>query len=60
MLATTCLHNFLRGDDENLWRPGEVEKHEEIRGLQHPTKTGGNAALEAFEIRDGFRTYFNS
>ena len=24
VLATTCLHNFLREDDENLWRPGEL------------------------------------
>ena len=60
VLATTCLHNFLRGDDENLWRPGELEKHEEFCGLQRLTKTGGNAALKAFEIRDGFRKYFNS
>ena len=45
VLAITCLHNFLRGD-ENLWRPGELEKHEEFRGLQRLTKTGRNAELE--------------
>lgn len=60
VLATTCLHNFLRGDETNLWRPGELELNEDFHGLRPLRRTGGNASLEAFEIRDGFKKYFNS
>lgn len=60
VLATTCLHNFLRGDDENLWRPGELEEIEEFHGLLPLPRIGCNSALETFEIRDGFKKYFTS
>lgn len=60
ILATTCLHNFLRGDDENLWQPGELENLVQCEGMQCLPRVGGNAALQAFDIRDTFKQYFNS
>lgn len=34
VLATTCLHNFVRGKDVNLRQPGDLEHNEEFHGLQ--------------------------
>ena len=60
ILATVCLHNFLRDDDENLWQPEELDAEDEVSGLQHLPRIGGNAANEAFTIRENFKNYFNS
>jgi len=60
IMATVCLHNFLRGDDENLWQPGELETNDTTLGMQDILRVGGNATNEAFAIRDSFNSYFNS
>lgn len=60
IMATVCLHNFLRGDDENLWQPGELETNDTTLGMQDIPRVGGNATNEAFAIRDSFNSYFNS
>ncbi|XP_068227673.1 uncharacterized protein [Palaemon carinicauda] len=59
VLATTCLHNFLR-DDTHLWGPGELEEKEIPKGIQSICGVGGNAMREAFDIRDSFKNYFIS
>ncbi|CAI6374155.1 unnamed protein product [Macrosiphum euphorbiae] len=59
-MATVCLHNFLRGDDDNLWQPGELENNDTTLCMQNIPRVGGNATNEAFAIRDGFNSYFNS
>ena len=59
VLATTCLHNFLR-DDAQLWGPGELDDQEIPRGIEPLPGVGGNAVREAFNIRDSFKNYFNS
>lgn len=59
-MATVCLHNFLRGDDVNLWQPGELENNDTTLGMQNISRVGGNATNEAFAIRDSFNSYFNS
>lgn len=59
VLATTCMHNFLR-DDTHFWGEGELESKEIETGLQPLSRVGGNAVRHAFEIRDSFKNYFVS
>lgn len=60
VLATACLHNFLKDDAKNLWQPGELESEQAAAGLQDLRGIGGNSSFEAFDIRENFKHYFVS
>lgn len=61
VLATICLHNFLKDDAKNLWQPDELDGGDEATvGLQDLQGIGGNSSFEAFDIRENFKQYFGS
>jgi hypothetical protein len=50
ILATTCLHNFLRGDDENLWQPGELQADVETLGFEDLPRIGGRPSEVRYAV----------
>lgn len=57
ILATCCLHNFLRDDPVNI--TNESQSTGQLQLLDLP-RVGGNFTTSAFEVRDKFKSYFNS
>ncbi|XP_023726646.1 protein ALP1-like [Cryptotermes secundus] len=60
ILATTCLHNFLCGDDEYLWQPGKLEASVESLRLEDIPRIGGRPSDVAYAVREQLKTYFVS
>jgi hypothetical protein len=60
LLAASCLHNFLRDDTCHLTGNDLRISISDMKGLQSIQKIGGNSSMIAVEIRDRFKSYFNS
>nr|CAH7743080.1 unnamed protein product [Callosobruchus chinensis] len=58
-LACTALHNYLR-NDSCAWQPGELEREDEVEGLDDLPNIGGNFQRDAFNIREQFKQFFVS
>nr|CAH7741676.1 unnamed protein product [Callosobruchus chinensis]CAH7756074.1 unnamed protein product [Callosobruchus chinensis]CAH7765529.1 unnamed protein product [Callosobruchus chinensis] len=58
-LACTALHNYLR-NDSCAWQPGELEREDEVEGLDDLPNIGGNFQRDAFNIREQFKKFFVS
>lgn len=60
VMATCCLHNFLR-DDTCHWIESDLHVSvSNLSALKPLRGTGGASRQVALEIRDAFKTYFNS
>lgn len=60
VMATCCLHNFLRNDMCH-WTENDLNiSISNMRGLQDLRNIGGNSKTDALAVRDGFKSYFNS
>lgn len=59
VMATCCLHNFLR-NDTCYWTDDLNTSLAEIAGLQNLRNIGGNPRADALAVRDSFKSYFNS
>lgn len=60
VMATCCLHNFLRNDTCH-WTENDLNiSIFNMRGLQDLRNIGGNLKTDALAVRDGFKSYFNS
>jgi hypothetical protein len=60
ILATICLNNFLRGDDQNLWQSGELEADVETLGFEDLPRIGGRPSEVGYVVREQLKTYFVS
>lgn len=60
VLATCCLHNFLRNDNNHFAKMLEADVVEEPNGLQNLNRIGGRRTNVASETRDIFKNYFTS
>nr|CAI5867877.1 unnamed protein product [Callosobruchus analis] len=58
-LACTAMHNYLR-NDSCAWQPGELEREDEVEGLDDLPNIGGNFQRDAFNIREQFKQFFVS
>ncbi|XP_060843970.1 uncharacterized protein LOC132923968 [Rhopalosiphum padi] len=60
VMATCCLHNFLRNDTCH-WTENDLNiSISNMIGLQDLRNIGGNSKTDALAVRDGFKSYFNS
>jgi hypothetical protein len=60
VLACCCLHTYLKNDAYH-WTEEDLNiSVDNIEGLENLRRTGGNASLNALEVRDRFENYFNS
>lgn len=59
ILATCCLHNFLRPDLVPL-ELESVDDNLNNENLRNFRRVGGNATVEAMSVRDIFANYFSS
>lgn len=57
VLATCCLHNFLRNDTCH-WN--EADEDNQPKGIRDISRIGGSSTTLAMEIRNKFKNYFNS
>jgi hypothetical protein len=59
VFACCCLHNYMRNDACH-WTEEDLHiSIDNIEGLEN-LRIGGNASLNALEVRDRFKNYFNS
>lgn len=60
LLAACCLHNLLRDDTCHWTKNNLIISISVMNGLQNDQKIGGNFSISAVQIRDLFKSYFNS
>jgi hypothetical protein len=61
LLAACCLHSFFLRDDTCHWTENDLSIYiSDMKGLQNTQKIGGNSSISAVQIRDRFKSYFNS
>nr|CAH7732281.1 unnamed protein product [Callosobruchus chinensis] len=58
-LALHCITINLR-NDSGAWQPGELEREDEVEGLDDLPNIGGNFQRDAFNIREQFKQFFVS
>jgi hypothetical protein len=59
LLAACCLHNFFR-DDACHWTQNISISISDMKSLQNIEKIGRHFSMSALQIRDRFKSYFNS
>lgn len=60
IMATCCLHNFLR-DDTCHWTESDLQVSlSNVEGLRSLRRSGGTSRQDALEVRECFKQYFNS